>query len=470
MENNKNIINNKNLFLCSYEDNNYISSNIINKIPTNNYNKDFISNQRRINNNLNSQLFDINNNSNNILNNIPFSSRGNHKFKTNICSFENIEKKRVNKTPQGRIYKQFNFDSSKNNNNISNNNNEDELSDFYDIRVNYSLHMLNLDKIKNIFYKKKIGFQEMLYLSQKDMKKMEIPKYSQLIIQKFTKDYLEKANFYTVEELEKFFRLYYRNNFRKIATNKKIPNQFPIRSFSPIAYNSKNLLNKYNFNLLSNNDFYNYNNNNQINYDSNKNNYNMNNHININNQINQRNCLSDTQDRNINITRKKENNNNNMKHSKSLNAYSGKNKFKTITYSKTHKVNENISMPDDKPKINDDNYIFHKNNNHKFSDFNNQYLKLKNNIKNINLKIINKNYKNNLYKEKQIKKPERKFETLNLAINNYYKENVAKNKIQKQNNKNKIIVKSSKKSKDNQNDKHFNSYENIFNSKNNLII
>ena len=75
----------------------------------------------------------------------------------------------------------------------------------------------------------------MLYLSQNDMKKMGIPKYSQLIIQKFTKDYLEKASFYTAEELEKFFQLYFRKNLRKIISNKNIEIDFPVRSFSPVG-------------------------------------------------------------------------------------------------------------------------------------------------------------------------------------------------------------------------------------------
>ena len=65
--------------------------------------------------------------------------------------------------------------------------------------------MLNLNDIKYIFYHKNIDFKEMLYLSQNDMKKMGIPKYSQLIIQKFIKEYVERASLYNIEELQNFF-------------------------------------------------------------------------------------------------------------------------------------------------------------------------------------------------------------------------------------------------------------------------
>ena len=115
---------------------------------------------------------------------------------------------------------------------INNDYKKNDYLDFHDIRVDFCLEMLNLNDIKDIFYQKNIDFKEMLYLSQNDMKKMGIPKYSQLIIQKFTKDYVEKASLYNIEELQKFFQLYYRDNIRKIINDKNMRKTFPIRSFS----------------------------------------------------------------------------------------------------------------------------------------------------------------------------------------------------------------------------------------------
>ena len=248
MEYNKIIINN-NLLHYTNEDNNnnYISSENLTKNNHVTYKRNINPNQLcSLNNNTNNLLknhLEINERENIINNNFPFSSRGNYRIKNDIYPIGNIEKKRVNKTPQARIYKKINYNNNdtgfKSNYNNFNNNFYHNIND---IRVDYCLQMLNLNNIKNIFHQMNIGFQEMLYLSQNDMKKMGIPKYSQLIIQKFTKDYLEKASFYTAEELEKFFQIYFRDNIRKIISNKNIELDFPIRSFSPIVNKSKNFL------------------------------------------------------------------------------------------------------------------------------------------------------------------------------------------------------------------------------------
>ena len=340
MEYNKIIINN-NLLHYTNEDNNnnnYISSENLTKNNHVTYKRNINPNQLcSLNNNTNNLLknhLEINERENIINNNFPFSSRGNYRIKNDIYPIGNIEKKRVNKTPQARIYKKINYNNNdtgfKSNYNNFNNNFYHNIND---IRVDYCLQMLNLNNIKNIFHQRNIGFQEMLYLSQNDMKKMGIPKYSQLIIQKFTKDYLEKASFYTAEELEKFFQIYFRDNIRKIISNKNIELDFPIRSFSPIVNKSKNFLNKYNYDLNNIDDFSNsnekrndYNQFKQINNNA-KNNFNYNYPTNLK----QRNCLSASQRRKGHNIRRKGNKNKNIRFLKSSNLYPNSQKIRYIS-------------------------------------------------------------------------------------------------------------------------------------------
>ena len=307
MEYNKIIINNNLLQYPNEDNNNIFSSKNISKNNQIFFNKNINYNQILLKHNLYKNNQNINNRQNLINNNIPFSSRGNY---SDLYSLGNIGYNRVNKTPQARIHKTTNFNFNEINigyGHDNNMNNKDQ--DFYDIRVDYCLQMLNLNNIKDIFHQKNIGFKEMLCLSQKDMTKLGIPKYSQLIIQKFTKDYVEKASFYSAEELEKFFQLYYRNNIRKIIANKKVEGDFPIRFFSPIAYNSKNLLNKYNYNLNNINDFpeTNERRKNQAKY--NKINNNIYNYVNNGHylNLNQRNCFSASERRKNPVTKRKKN-------------------------------------------------------------------------------------------------------------------------------------------------------------------
>ena len=251
------------------KDNIYIqNNNIMHNINKNNLNLQN-KNQIPLNNNYiknhsnNNNIFNNFNINNNLINNqlsYPFSTREKYDFnnKNNFYNLDidynnNINKKGLYKTPQSKSCEKINCNYNKyyNNNNFLNENDINDDFIFYDIRVDYCLQMLNLNKLKNIFHLRNIGFQEMLYLSQKDMNKMNIPKNAQLIIQNFTKDYLQKANLYTTEELQRFFQLYYKKNIIKNNLIKNITKQL-IRSFSPVANNNKNLLNnKMNFNNIN---------------------------------------------------------------------------------------------------------------------------------------------------------------------------------------------------------------------------
>ena len=113
---------------------------------------------------------------------------------------------------------------------------------------------------------------------------------------------------------------------------------FPIRSFSPIAYSTKKLLNKYDYYLG------NYN---EISYINEQRNFNTNNYNRVNNyknnlinkqnnfitNIEQINCLSASHRRKNQIIKKKENINKILKNSKSSNIYSNKNKIRSISAS-----------------------------------------------------------------------------------------------------------------------------------------
>ena len=464
MEYNNKIIINNNLLDYSKESNKFI--------PYENTSKYFIS---QYNNKINKSLLlkNLNQkncyiNERNIMNvNKPFSSRGRVKMNNGIYSFQNLEQKRKNKTPQTRMKirdKFFTKDNIHQTRNIQRNNN---CIDFNDFRVDYCLEMLNLNNIKSIFHERNIKFNEMLYLSQKDMKKIGIPTYSQLIIQKFTKDYLAKASYYTAEELEKFFKIYYNYNLKAIASNKIAQRDLPIRSFSPIAYNIKRILNNYDYELLNINNFSGKSENqNYTNYynkiNNNRNNYINNNNFNIN--ISQRNCLSASQRRKNQLIKRKENKN--IGFSNNSNLYPNSKRFRNISSSNSQNfmnsspINENNYLINDYQELENNNITnisnFHK---RKYSN-------------NINNKISPASKKVEKYFniKKLPKKKEGNFDMLNLAINNFYKENMkkekAKNSIKKinQNNSNKNILSNNIENHEKKN-KHFNSLKNMNNSK-----
>ena len=520
-------INNNILFQYQKENNN---SNMLfipqNEIKQNHPNKNLLSNNNNFINLLNN--FNINkrhpialnnfmdkniyhnNNDNNILKNNyldniffnSFSSRSirNNKYNNNninnIMCYDfgnrNVKNKGLYKTPQSRSCVSINFNLYNNNKkqNIYNNIIKDNINvndyGFYDIRVDYCLHMLNLDELKNIFHNKNIGFNEMLYLSQKDMKKMGIPIYYQLIIQKFTKDYLQKADLYTTEELQRFFQLYYKNNIKKINNNRNFY-KTPIRCFSPMANYNKKLLNN-NFNYNINNNFSEVDDkmtNNDINiYNNINNNNNKKKKVNNNHRVNQRNCLS-ASPRKIRTMNLKKNNNKIL------------NKKRQIQYVKNYYYNQR--QKNKNPEFLTDNYNCNYNNIDNFINSHSNYLnynitnsKFSNNIYNAYINSIKKNNNNingisskenkkeiynqkindiEKYKNKEKivnKKSEGNINLLNIPFNNYFKEN-SKNYPQKKMNdvlmQNQNNYRKKELTYKNNNNNVINSYENINNFK-----
>ena len=88
----------------------------------------------------------------------------------------------------------YNTSSKINNqNNNFNRYNSNKNKVIFDIRVFYCLKMLGLDYLYNIFEKNNISFDELLVLSRKDLINLGIQKSEQLIIKKFTLDYIKKV-------------------------------------------------------------------------------------------------------------------------------------------------------------------------------------------------------------------------------------------------------------------------------------
>ena len=133
------------------------------------------------------------------------------KKKNNIFSNFNIYISPTNKRING-YYPQY---SNRNQNKINYN------EDIFDMRIYYCLKMLGLGSLQTIFENNNINFDELLILSLKDLANLGIPKNQQIIIKKFSIDYIKNASYYTLDELQKYFtnisNIY--NNYNNSRTN-----------------------------------------------------------------------------------------------------------------------------------------------------------------------------------------------------------------------------------------------------------
>ena len=93
-----------------------------------------------------------------------------------------------------------------NKNNYLDRHNEKIKNDIFDMRIYFCLKMLRLSHLQNIFEKNYINFDELLILSLKDLERLHIQKNDQIKIKKFSLDYIKKASYYSLEELENYFR------------------------------------------------------------------------------------------------------------------------------------------------------------------------------------------------------------------------------------------------------------------------
>ena len=176
--------------------------------------------QTKMNNIKNVKIFKTNSqnikphNRKNLFNNIQNEMLKSENFSDNIPNFiineeDNFQNKNI--LPLSKSLEKKNYI-----NNINGVNNINNMFR-YDIRMNYCLEMLGLEDLKFNFNKNRITFEQILYLSRKDMEKMKIPIEAQTIFKQFSLDYLKIANSYTLEELHIFFM---KNNYKQ-QNNKK---------------------------------------------------------------------------------------------------------------------------------------------------------------------------------------------------------------------------------------------------------
>ena len=133
------------------------------------------------------------------------------KKKNNIFSNFNIYINPANKRIN-RYYSQY---SNQSQNKIN------YYEEIFDMRIYYCLKMLGLGALQTIFENNNINFDELLILSLKDLANLGIPKNQQIIIKKFSIDYIKNASYYSLDELQKYFRnisnIY--NNYNNSRTN-----------------------------------------------------------------------------------------------------------------------------------------------------------------------------------------------------------------------------------------------------------
>lgn len=108
--------------------------------------------------------------------------------------------------------------------------------EIFDMRIYFCLKMLGLSHLQNILEKNNINFDELLIMSIKDLESLNIKKNEQLKIKQFSLDYIKQASYYSLEELEKYFKnIKNKKNYRKaisvgnmrknnIVVNRRIPN------------------------------------------------------------------------------------------------------------------------------------------------------------------------------------------------------------------------------------------------------
>lgn len=164
--------------------------------------------QTELNNSKNEKMFKVNSrfikthNNKNLSNNIPNTILYTKYFPINIPNLKINKNNHIKKQDTKQLSKSWAKINHTNNINI-----------MFDIKMNYCLEMLGLKNLKFNFNKNKISFEQILYLSRKDMDKKKIPKQAQIILKKFSLDYLKSANDYTFEELQNFFM---KNNYKDL--------------------------------------------------------------------------------------------------------------------------------------------------------------------------------------------------------------------------------------------------------------
>ena len=119
---------------------------------------------------------------------------------------------------------------------------------FLDMRIYYCLKMLGLGKLQNIFEKNNISFYELLFLSKKDLGYLGIPREAQIIINKFSVDYIKSASYYSLDELQNYFR-----KIKILYSNSRITNSARFLNKREEIINGRNQNNNVNLYYSNNN-------------------------------------------------------------------------------------------------------------------------------------------------------------------------------------------------------------------------
>ena len=125
------------------------------------------------------------------------TSKSNLNKNANIC--HNTISNRNNNN-----YKRYQSAKNKNNNN-------------FDSRMVLCLKMLGIGYLQKIFEVKNITLDELLILSIKDLANLGIKKEEQIIIKKFSLDYIKNGSYFTLDELDKFFKIN-KNKYKNYRT------------------------------------------------------------------------------------------------------------------------------------------------------------------------------------------------------------------------------------------------------------
>ena len=221
-----------------------------------------------------------------------------------------------------------------------------------DNRLVICLKNLGLNNYIKIFVNLGINFEDLLGLTNKDMKMMNIPLNAQKIIKQFTIEYLNNASLYTKEEIMKFFMIKRNKNnkmlrmFNNSKCNRRRPNSVDNKSSQLNNFTTNNINN----NIVSfrNNQNINLQNRRMIDNRNNRNNNFQNNQKNyyrkpINSaKSNYRNYIltNDKQSNKKNIIKKNNNYNNINYNNKNVNIHQVKNNNSLVSNS-TNKSNIN---------------------------------------------------------------------------------------------------------------------------------
>ena len=131
----------------------------------------------------------------------------------------------------------------------------DNNDDIFDMRIYLCLKMLGIGYLQPIFERNNITLEQLLILSMDDLTNLGLGKEEQKIINQFSLDYIKNGSYYSIDELQKYFKKN-KNKYKKYRTissfrdvNKIKKNiKYPINTENNVRNNlpNQNINNNYN--------------------------------------------------------------------------------------------------------------------------------------------------------------------------------------------------------------------------------